>query len=68
MSRLEIKNMRLFIVRGFSRLRLLVKMLPASEKLFLDMALNVSMHMMDHATRVSIGNRSMSLLLQPNKM
>ncbi len=55
--------MRLFIVRGFSRLRFLVRVLLAFEKLFSDMALDAGMHRVDRMTCASIGNRSLPLRL-----
>ncbi len=68
MSRLERRNMRLFIVRGFNRLRFLVRVLSASEKLFLDMVLDAGMHRVDRTTHANIGNRSLSLRLHHDRM
>jgi hypothetical protein len=59
--------MRLFIVWGFSQLRFLVKVLPASEKLFSDMALDAGMHMVDRTTRAIIGNMSLPLRLHHDR-
>ncbi len=67
MSRLERRNMRLFIVRGFSRLRFLVRVLLVSEKLFSDMALDAGMHRVDRTTCASIGNRSLPLRLHHDR-
>ncbi len=67
MSRLERRNMRLFINWGFSRLCFLVRVLSASKKLFSDMALDAGMHRVDRMTRASIGNRSLPLRLHHDR-
>ncbi len=67
MSRLERRNMRLFIVRGFNRLHFLVRVLPASKKLFSNMALDVGMHRVDRTTRANIGNMSLPLRLHHDR-
>jgi len=61
------RNMRLFIIWGFSRLCFLVRVLSASKKLFSDMALDVGMHRVDRTTRASIGNRSLPLRLHHDR-